>query len=270
MRLSKCDIEHQKITMKRKQRLENGPLRKERFKEPRELSPSVKGQICDFVSREYMPLGPLDWLPKMNPGQVFFLSEAQQIRSSWEVTASGGARAPWSKLSPGDPGHTPSSEGSEAERRQRGRARERRESSRDSGEDWGGGKRKEKWRRKMMQLDQKNCEGIWILGKKNKHSFPVTFTFFPLAHWHPPESWLQWAFKLFQKVRFSFNRAVGLSFLNPGSGRVSKALGAFEMPKIERTAVYSLMTAWGCIFKVQKSESSPKPWFKCSQWQYLQ
>lgn len=34
-RLSKCDIEHQKITMKRKQRLENGPLRKERFKEPR-------------------------------------------------------------------------------------------------------------------------------------------------------------------------------------------------------------------------------------------
>ena len=34
-RLSKCDIEHQKITMKRKQRLENGPLRKDRFKEPR-------------------------------------------------------------------------------------------------------------------------------------------------------------------------------------------------------------------------------------------
>lgn len=35
MRLSECGTEHQMITMKRKQRLENGPLTKVRFKEPR-------------------------------------------------------------------------------------------------------------------------------------------------------------------------------------------------------------------------------------------
>ena len=60
------------------------------------------------------------------------------------------------------------------------------------------------------------------------------------------------ASKFSDKGHFSVNPAVGLSFVTPGSGQGPTAPGTFEVPRIERATVYSVLSAGGCISEIHR------------------